>query len=54
LVFAEEIARSLWRSRDQPFERGPASKIRTQILFRNLSGFLRFPNNIGDDAHVEA
>ena len=50
----QPIARNFERRRDQPFEQGQASKIRTQIPFREPPGFLRFPNNLGDDAHVEA
>ena len=37
------------RRRDQPFEQGPASKILTQIPFREPPGFQCFPYNLGDD-----
>jgi hypothetical protein len=53
LGFSGGIARNFQRRRDQPFEQGPALKIRTQVLFREPPGFLLFPNNNGDHAHVE-
>jgi hypothetical protein len=44
--------RNFERRRDQPFEQGPASKIRTRIPFREPPGFLRLPDNLGKEGLV--